>query len=46
MEDQNYGSHRQYVPPYGSLPDARLSMRQMVGLRFASDEEFGDLCKP
>jgi hypothetical protein len=27
----------------GSLLDPRLRIRQVIGLRFASDEEFGDL---
>ena len=30
---------------YGSLLDPRLEMRQIVGLRFAADEEFGELAK-
>ncbi|MDH3236853.1 MAG: DUF6526 family protein [Alphaproteobacteria bacterium] len=30
---------------YGSPLDARLDIRQIIGLRFAGDEEFGDLAK-
>ena len=30
---------------YGSLLDSRLDIRQIIGLRFAADEEFGDLAK-
>jgi hypothetical protein len=30
---------------YGSLLDPRLDIRQIIGLRFAADAEFGDLAK-
>lgn len=30
---------------YGTLLDPRLHIRQIIGLRFASDEEFGELAK-
>jgi len=30
---------------YGSLLDPKLDIRQVIGLRFAADEEFGDLAK-
>jgi hypothetical protein len=30
---------------YGSLLDPRLDIRQVIGLRFAADEEFGELAK-
>jgi len=30
---------------HGSLLDPKLDIRQIIGLRFASDEEFGDLAK-
>lgn len=30
---------------YGSLLDPRLNIRQIIGLRFASDDEFGPLAK-
>ncbi len=30
---------------HGSLLDPRLDIRQIIGLRFASDEEFGELAK-
>lgn len=35
---------RHYVL-HGSLLDSRLNIRQIIGLRFASDQEFGELAK-
>ena len=35
---------RHYVL-HGSLLDPRLDIRQVIGLRFAADEEFGELAK-
>ncbi|MCK0469889.1 DUF6526 family protein [Halalkalibacter sp. APA_J-10(15)] len=33
-----------YFTLTGTLPDSRLSIKQIVALRFASDEEFPSLC--